>query len=205
VPLVSVQKSVTLKGKFNPYIVSPEWLKSAGIWEANDIKLNLGMAQDGVQFSSASKGTEWSVSYSGLSVASRLENCGELAARVVEKLPHTPITSVNASFGYACSASDWDGPLPKIGDLDRSSVDSSRQPIIRASWHGTFLCDAGELAVMLADSRDNSLIVLLSYDRPSSCWQNACDFARRFNDDEVAGKTLIKHLFKKDISDELVS
>lgn len=87
---------LVLDGNFNPYLVSPEWLKAENVWTSDSVRLALGAIKDGVQFQDET--TQWSVSSNHLKISSLDGNCGDMASRVLEQLPHTPIRSVRADF-----------------------------------------------------------------------------------------------------------
>ncbi|TWT56588.1 hypothetical protein [Allorhodopirellula solitaria] len=96
---------IVLLGSFNPYIISPEWLKERSIWTPSDVRRNLGGgARDGAQF--RGDGTEWIVTAERLVIASVTTDCGLLVDGLLAVLPHTPLSAVLSSFAFAITPSD---------------------------------------------------------------------------------------------------
>lgn len=102
--MVTVENAnIVLVGNFNPYIISPEWLSEEGVWSCDEIHFALGaIKRDGVQFRGG--GVQWFVSSERMEIASQEADCGALAERVLERLPHTPMLAVGDNFGIQCDA-----------------------------------------------------------------------------------------------------
>ncbi len=100
--LMSAQ--LALDGNFNPYLISPEWLKEQEIWSGENVRLALGAIKDGVQFQD--EFTEWSVASDHLVITSTENDCGKLADHVLVRLPHTPIRSVRADFVFHSNSNE---------------------------------------------------------------------------------------------------
>ena len=89
-----------MRGHFNPYVVSPEWLAENDIWKDEKIQLAFGTVAGGVRFRSVK--SDWQVDSNSLQVSS-VDDCGQLAAKVLRKLPHTPVHAVGMNFEYSSS------------------------------------------------------------------------------------------------------
>ena len=120
-PLQLESSNVVIRGNFNPYIFSPEWLTSQGVWEEQEVHLALGATLgDGIQFRSVNSDIEWSVSSRSLIIAT-LGDAGTLAESVMEKLPHTPVQAVGCNFVFALA--NWSSDLvPKLGPSSLSDL-----------------------------------------------------------------------------------
>ena len=106
-----VMANTTIRGHFNPYIVSPEWLAENNIWKSEEIQLAFGSVIDGIRFRSGE--SDWQVNSNSLQISS-LGNCGQLAAEVLKALPHTPVLAVGINFEYS-SLEELSKVSPNLG------------------------------------------------------------------------------------------
>ncbi len=104
-------ENMVLAGNFNPYLLSPEWLAREEIWAVDEVQLSLGaVPQDGVNF--RGDDTQWFVSAYRLGITSTFAGkCSELAASVLHKLPHTPISAVGCTFTYQEAETENNDPI----------------------------------------------------------------------------------------------
>jgi hypothetical protein len=116
------RSNLILRGHFNPYIFSPEWLISIGlIREEEEINLNLGALGDGVQF--ACDRTAWKIEPGVFAVdtSNTSKDLGRIGSEILGKLPHTPITAVGFNFQYKVDTDNkWLVPVvgsKSVGDL----------------------------------------------------------------------------------------
>jgi len=98
--VVTLQSAnIILSGHFNPYLISPEWLRRQSIWTPSDVHVvAAGLRQDSIRFKG--DGVEWMLSFDRLAIASTSEDCQSLAITILELLPHTPIFSTGANFVF---------------------------------------------------------------------------------------------------------
>ena len=135
-PLELISSNVVIRGNFNPYIFSPEWLTSQGVWEEQEVHLALGATLgDGIQFRAVNTDVEWSVSSRSLIIAT-LGDAGSLAVSVLEKLPHTPVQAVGCNFVF--SLPNWESaPVPKLGTKSMSDLPAKYNAEL-VKWSGVF-------------------------------------------------------------------
>ena len=91
--------NIVFIGHFNPFLISPEWLSKQEIWNPGEVQLLLGgLKQDSVRFSG--DGVEWILSADRMMITSAEQDCGHLAAKILERLPHTPVIATGANFVF---------------------------------------------------------------------------------------------------------
>lgn len=98
--MVTLQSAnIVFSGHFNPYLISPEWLRSQKIWTPDEVQVVVrGLQNDSVRFKG--NGVEWMLSFERLVIASTSTNCATLASSILELLPHTPVFSTGANFVF---------------------------------------------------------------------------------------------------------
>ena len=98
--MVTLQSAnIVFSGHFNPYLISPEWLRTQKIWEPAEVQLVVGgLGQDSVRFKGS--GVEWMLSYDRMIIASTSMDCSKLAASILGLLPHTPVFTTGANFVF---------------------------------------------------------------------------------------------------------
>jgi hypothetical protein len=106
-------------GRFNPHIIGPPWLaKEAVIAEGETVEAEMAVVPRGVVFRFKTGDLTWHVDFNQLVISTdKASDTAAVAAKVVEKLPHTPLTAFGNNFHYRCSLSQWTGRLPTLGDL----------------------------------------------------------------------------------------
>ena len=94
-----VTSKIVLIGNFNPYIVTPEWLRRQKIWPANERSIEFGGGSLATTRFRDDE-TEWLVTTERLEIVANPSHCGTLAAKVLEQLPHTPVSASLSSFSF---------------------------------------------------------------------------------------------------------
>ncbi len=123
-----VTAKIVLLGNFNPYIVTPQWLKKLSIWESPDTRLSSGShARDSIQFRGG--GTEWQVATDRLVIVSTPEQCGKLAKDVLDALPHTPMSAVLSSFSVDLPTEEAAGVQPIFSGI-AGKLPSESKPVL---------------------------------------------------------------------------
>jgi hypothetical protein len=112
---LSLEAAQTLAlGPFNPYIILPEWLVKHAVCEDAEVEIRFIPLKQGTAF--AFKEVQWQIDSQLLLVGSITENCGELVAKVIRLLPHTPVHAVGNNFHYVATDVEWDAaPLSMLG------------------------------------------------------------------------------------------
>lgn len=185
---------VFIRGNFNPHILSPEWLANQGIWVPDSVRFGMGVLREGIQFRSPS--VEWLIDTEGLVVSSLEENCGELAAKVMESLPHTPITAVGNNFNYVGKVTNWsNSPLKPLLGLDQQSFGSGL-PLEESVWTGTLRYEQTQVVVTVALGANDDDSVFFNFHRPAlRSMGTAIQAARQFSADQETSRVLLSKLF----------
>ena len=106
-------------GRFNPHIISPPWLAQEKIIvEGETVEAEIAVAGRAVAFRFKTGDLAWHVDYNQLIISTeKIADTAAIAAKVVEKLPHTPLAAIGSNFRYRCGLSEWKGRLPKLNDV----------------------------------------------------------------------------------------
>jgi hypothetical protein len=195
---LNLEKAQTLAiGPFNPHIINPEWLVKEGLCEDEEVEIRFYPLHQGLGFSF--KDLQWQVEFRLLLVESRSENCGELVAQVIEKLPHTPVQAVGNNFHYAGSRDQWgDSPLPMLGNTTRETLREIGE-IEQTRWTGVFIIDGIRVEVTLA-YEDPGIVVLFNFHRKTQSADEAKVAARRFEHDRRTSLELLGRLFHQGVA-----
>lgn len=193
--LTLTHSDILIKGHFNPYIITPEWLVRGQIISAErDVGVVFGALTHGVTFRTDS--FQWEVDFDHLSIASDTgDDCGRLANKVLATLPHTPVRAVGHNFHYACSLEEWSGGLlPMLGDKAPGSF-SEIGDEHQIRWTGTFSRHEARLEITVAFGL-GGVAVLFNFQRAIESAQadDAGRAAARFLDDLAATKQLMHSL-----------
>lgn len=184
-------------GPFNPHIITPEWLVRYKVLPDQEVQLRLGALIDGVAF--RFKRTEWQVDSRRLLVASTTEadDCGELVAKVLELLPHTPVKAVGHNFHFLCSNREsWkDSPLPLLGKKgfgDLSQLEQSR-------WTGIFEKAPVRIEMTVGHAEDG-LVVLFNHHRNTKNIEEAKAATRHFRHDFDVSRAMLRDMLGQEIA-----
>jgi hypothetical protein len=195
---LNLEKAQTLAiGPFNPHIINPEWLVNEGLCEDEEVEVRFYPLQQGLAFSF--KDVKWQVEFRLLSVESRSANCGELVAKVIEKLPHTPVQAVGHNFHYAGSKDSWgNSPLPMLGSTAREAL-RDVGGIEQTRWTGVFGIDGVRVEVTIA-YEDPGIVVLFNFHRKAQSTAEATAAARQFEQDQRKSRELLDRLFQQGVA-----
>jgi hypothetical protein len=99
-PTVQVASCVAV-GRFNPAILTPDWLIAQGILPDGEVEIGQPLGSAILQFRAA--GFMWYASLNKLQVHSEGidSDPGVFVSQVLEKLPHTPVRAVGNNFAIA--------------------------------------------------------------------------------------------------------
>lgn len=194
-------RDVVVLGRFNPHIINPAWLRKVKICESdNDVNIEFGFNMDerrGV-FQFTIGDFRWQVTDTRLNIGSLEGNPSEMAARVLEKLPHTPITAVGHNFAYRSESTEG-MRLPQIGDLDgpRLSQDHSLE-VNRLSWACTVQL-ANAVLNMKVTKLTNSVEVTTNIHREASSVEEVTAISEGFEKDSELSKKMVGSITGADI------
>lgn len=179
-------------GRFNPYIVTPTWLVEQGICGDDDLADDTDDFLDPDEPAFGLGGYEWYVTMERMTVSTgrRDLDCGQMAARVLRKLPHTPVEAVGHNFIFACSAAQWGGrPVPALGS-------EARRPPLESRWVGRYRENPGETVEVELTVLPNQVVVLrLNYDLRVTTGE-AVEAAGQFSQDYARAALMIQDLFQ---------
>lgn len=185
--------TLVLVGKFNPYIISPDWLEKLGIWSATDTRLSLGAAgDDGIQF--RGNRTDWQVSGTRLVIRSVEEDCGRIAKEVLNQLPHTPIEQSLSTFSFSVDGSPISGVFGAIIDASKNDSSESEPELIR--W-GFVTHDGPARADLMFVRGNEGTTVSVIRRRSTETVKAAIAAALQFKSDREKSELLIKRIIGK--------
>jgi hypothetical protein len=102
--LYTLQASnVEVVGKFNPFVVSPVWMLKQSIWRPDEIEIRGTFPADqggGLRFRGGHIEVEATQEHLQIENSGFDVECAEIAKKVMELLPHTPVRECTASFVY---------------------------------------------------------------------------------------------------------
>lgn len=183
-----VSADITLLGNFNPYLISPEWVAKQNIWKPNTFHLALGaLRKDGVQF--RGEDVEWYVSSDRLSISSTKSDCGEMAAQVLLKLPHTPMSAVGANFVFHEASTTKAYP---VFEEIRSAIPERLKPQL-FRW-GAVLHETGVRVDLTFVSGTEGTTISLNHHRKADSTEKAIDACRMFSKDRRHSDSIIDQI-----------
>ncbi len=163
--LIPQRTSLTIRGNFNPFVFSPDWMEAQGLVTPNGaIKLTLGAVWNGVQCQV--EGREWVVDQNSLAIRSQTfdKKLGDIAKSVLSLLPHTPVFSIGSTFTFATSdESDFSSLIPVLGQTrltNLSDADSQEPDLVR--W-GLVFHQSDTRVDMSVSVGSNGVTATLSY------------------------------------------
>ena len=191
-------------GRFNPHIISPPWLaKEAIIAEQEPVEAEIALMGRTVAFRFKTGDLTWQVDYTRLIISTeKISDTAAMAAKVVEKLPHTPLTAIGNNFRYRCSLSQWKGRLPKLDDVGFDQLKRYGE-VQSVGWKASVRHSDGMTVntdVSLeptAESLSPMLTVNINYHRQVQSAADLIAAAHRFDEDRKASVTFLESLLRE--------
>ncbi len=184
-------------GPFNPFIITPEWLVRTEILP-RDGEIRFGLVSEGAGFEFL--GVRWEIDLSRLVVSSTKYDCGDLVAKVLDQLLHTPVRGVGNNFQFTCDPDSWgQGPLPTLGG--KSQVELAKLvPLEQTRWSGVFRREDVRIDVTLV-SGNEILTVLINHHRDTDPrnYKTAIAAARQFVHDRKVSEELLRSLLSQEV------
>lgn len=181
-------------GPFNPHIITPEWLVKHGVCGDEEVEIRFTAISRGTAFNF--KKVKWQIDSRSLMVGSAEENSGELVARVIKLLHHTPVRAVGNNFHYSCDKDHWgQSPLPMIGTKGRDGL-AEYGMVDQTRWAGVFFRDGTRVEVTVAQSEDG-VAVLFNFHRETKSSEQAQEAAKMFDADKRVSQELLAGLFNQ--------
>lgn len=130
-PITLQSLEVVVAGRFNPHIITPDWLKKEAICHADaQVEMNFHIGPPGMSFHFEIDGFKWQVSDRHLRILtpSPERNPARRAADVLRVLCHTPIAGVGHNCVFRGDISDWQGGIPALGNMNWNELESHGTP-----------------------------------------------------------------------------
>lgn len=187
--------STVVRGRFNPYIITPQWLNEQGIItdQAKQMDYAISPGDLGLRFEMGR--FTWQVNSTALAADSAPDqNPGHVVILVLERLPHTPITALGHNFHFECLRSDWAAPLPTLGDRGFDQF-NQQMPLRSLDWHAVFT-PATDKLLGIKITQDRQLVKIHinhHYEVRGAALASEC--AQRFLSDFDESKQLLESVF----------
>ncbi|MHB1036792.1 MAG: hypothetical protein ACYC35_20300 [Pirellulales bacterium] len=192
-------------GRFNPYIIHPEWLTKEGIIaEGEAVEAEIAIGGREVAFRFKTGDFAWKVDYSRLIVSTEKNgDTAAIVAKVVEKLPHTPLMAIGNNFRYRCNRSKWTGRLPTLDDIGPDQL-RAYGDVQSVGWKASVTQSGGvtlntEVSLDLTEPVSPMLTVNVNYHRPVSSATELIAAAQRFAEDQKASVTFLESLLREKV------
>lgn len=192
------QVDTVVLGRFNPHIISPPWLAKEKIVEAESVQVSIAVVDRDVAFRFKTGDLTWQVDYSRLVISTdKISDTSALAAKVVQKLYHTPVSAMGNNFCFRCELSQWRGRLPQLGNVNIDAL-KGYGPVQVVGWRASIsqeesLIVTADMTVEPADPA--SVIVNVNYHRPVNDAEAVVVAARSFQEDLDSSKKFLDTLF----------
>lgn len=194
--LVLDSVTVVVRGNFNPYILSPDWLLDQKIWDKDEVHLALGAVSDGVRFESIDGTIKWEADSKRLAVSS-LDNAGDLVASVLNQLPHTPVLACGCTIAY--SSATWSSPLvPQLGNQKLPDLPREFNPEL-VKWTGVFHIEDDIRIDMSVACGSEGITVVFGFHKSVSNARQAAETAVRLNEFKATSRSMIKRILSEDV------
>ncbi|MFO7903223.1 MAG: hypothetical protein ACQESR_11555 [Planctomycetota bacterium] len=196
-PLNLQSRNVVIVGAFNPRIILPDWLQKVGIVEPMDTKTEVefevgGKDRPGFRFSTGA--FRWHVTDSRLKIDSQHENPATLAARVLEHLPHTPLSAVGHNLEYRSESIDG-LRLPQIGELNSAALKKEYNKTVRETgWSCRLELAEGVLLNIRAMQRLGTIEVSTNLHREVPDVDKVRMIARGFEEDVSLSNNIVSSM-----------
>lgn len=148
--LQSDKTTMVIAGAWNPAILTPKWIAQHALGFPPDRDFQVGVELPIQEFGQAPRFTFESLTVMATSATllfalsadtrTQVKKTFEVAAKVLELLPHTPVSGVGVNFMFADTAADakvattfssHDGVLAKLPELEQDAM------IVQRSWQAT--------------------------------------------------------------------
>jgi len=188
-------------GRFNPYIVTPDWLRQQEIChdQQSKVELELDVSERRTSFSFATDGFRWYVSDTRLRIVSIGDKPGDgdpsrIAAEVVGRLPHTPVSAVGHNFLYR-TTSVASMRLPQIGDMGWSAVSrASGGEVKHATWSAVIQFEDLRFNINVAQTGESQAEIVTNIHRDVASAAEVDSVASNFQDDRARSLNLVNAL-----------
>jgi hypothetical protein len=185
-------------GPFNPYIITPEWLARTEIQPGGEAEFRVKVIGEGTAFQIQQVG--WEVDLRRLVVSSLEKDCGDLVAKVLRELRHTPVRAVGNNFHFTGGVEDWgQSPLPTLGQKTKTELGDVTS-FDQARWAGMFHRGGARIEVTVV-AGDEQFAVLFNHHRQTDPRdvEKAMAAAQQFRHDKEVSEQLLRSLLSQEI------
>lgn len=192
------ERVCTAIGRFNPAILSPEWVVKEGILPAGNAEVEaLFGAVQLVRFHHA--GLMWQPSLGKLTVQGESpdSNPGEFVAQILDRLSHTPVRAVGNNFEFEIADEAAAGRAALTVEAELTTLLAAEKPVLKYSATQTIL--HGEdclLGITLKVEKDSPLTVQFNFHRDAASASTAAAAARHFGADQEEAKRLLEVILR---------
>jgi hypothetical protein len=183
------------------YILHPHWLSKHGIVEKGiEVGIATNFTQPGFKLTFPNDKSTWTIAPNRLIVESTMPtvNCGEYVAKVLKKLPETPLQALGSNVHYEAPPSEMESLATAIVEFPKTECPQSDETVAQRTFHvGVKHEDkVANLQLALTDEKlELSCNVHESLENRDNANVAAITAARRFFDDRVWAKSLARHFF----------
>src|SRR5690349_14627707 len=125
-PLKLFALDTAVIGNLNPFIITPEWLAKQEILPSNQkqqVTASFEFPDRSISFRFKIDDLSWDINFSRCVVsAEKVIDTSKTIVKIFRKLPHTPVKAVGNNFHYRREGLDWNGRVPRLGELDFDSL-----------------------------------------------------------------------------------
>ncbi len=188
-------------GTFNMYIIQPAWLAEVGIIpRGTEVAISSKIDAPGFRFSSPKLPARWIVTPNLIQVETDQPDidCGEAVAKVIEKLPWTPLIAIGNNSIYEAPLEELVGtriPLPAT-QVAPEGFEFTQRTIHYGLKHGSTVFN-----IQLAITEDEVALTLNAHTelgvRKS---EEAKHAAQQFFHDRQTAEGLVSHFFQSSLT-----
>ena len=185
--------SAVVRGFWNPFIITPDWLRKCGVVEGTLEPKPLPASEAPFAFELGA--LRWEPGPDRLAIIStRGENCGLYAKRVLDHLPHTPIQAIGINFVYKAVIEAWPAQhLPRIGEVSLGRHGPLNLKQVR--WVGLAELDADTILNLTVSQAPREVICSFNFHRNVDDARKAAELASKWSDDRDQAARLLRNLF----------
>src|SRR5262249_37537647 len=168
------------------------------IQREGEVGINFKVLGDGAAF--RMQRVNWEVDLRRLVASSLHDDCGDLVAKVLEQLPHTPVRAVGHNFHYTGSDQDWgDSPIPALRWNAKKTPEEPME-FEQVRWTGTFRRNGTKVeVVVVADEEQFAVLFNNHRETDPRNAQSAILAAREFQRDREASEGLLRTLLSQEV------
>jgi hypothetical protein len=190
------QADTVVVGRFNPHIITPDWVTREGIVDSDKVQLVFGLSGRELIFQFKTREFDWRVDYGRLVVATNDPSADPAAkvAEVIEKLPHTPLSALGNNFRFRSPLQVWSAGLPCLGKNLGFQELGSQGKVLEVSWSFKVEKEAALVLGVTLEQTADEVHVNMNLHRAVTDKDQAIAAARRFSDDRKVSRELLVSL-----------